>query len=151
LLDSLQVFFNFFLRRALYVLGRVVHGARCPWGEMSVGRVVRGVSCPWGEMFVGRDVRGANCHGASCPGASCRGASRLGASGPGTKPQDVNMDQTGMRKSNILLRQFSKRAVRLQKRCLVFFTVCICHHGSRVHWQGIQEVHFMFRRFIKDV
>jgi hypothetical protein len=63
---------------------RVVRGASCPWGEMSVGRNVHGAKCPWGEMSVGRVVRGARCHGASCPGASCPGASCLGASGPGT-------------------------------------------------------------------
>jgi hypothetical protein len=40
---------------------RVVHGASCLWGEMSVGRNVRGVKCPWGEMSVGRNVRGAKC------------------------------------------------------------------------------------------
>jgi hypothetical protein len=71
-------------------LGRIVHGANCPWGDLSVGRIVRGAKCPWGEMSVGRVVRGArchgaSCHGASCPGASCPGASCLGASGPGTK------------------------------------------------------------------
>jgi hypothetical protein len=47
-------------------MGRIVHGASCPWGELSVGRVVRGVKCPggdcpWGEMSVGRNVRGAKC------------------------------------------------------------------------------------------
>jgi hypothetical protein len=42
-------------------MGRVVRGAKCPWGEMSVGRIVRGAKCPWGEMSVGRNVRGANC------------------------------------------------------------------------------------------
>jgi hypothetical protein len=77
-------------------MGRVVRGASCPWGEMSVGRNVRGANCPWGEMSVGRDVRGAKClwgemsvgrnvRGARCHGASCRGASCLGASGPGTE------------------------------------------------------------------
>ncbi len=60
-------------------MGRVVHGASCPWGEMSVGRDVRGAKCPWGEVSVGRNVRGARCRGVSCRGASC-----LGASGPGT-------------------------------------------------------------------
>ncbi len=59
-------------------MGRVVHGASCPWGELSVGRTVRGANCPWGELSVGRIVRGASCpwgelsmgqtvHGANCP------------------------------------------------------------------------------------
>jgi hypothetical protein len=26
-------------------MGRVVHGASCPWGELSMGRVVYGASC----------------------------------------------------------------------------------------------------------
>jgi hypothetical protein len=38
-----------------------------------MGRVVRGAKCPWGEMSVGRVVLGASCPGASCPGASCLG------------------------------------------------------------------------------
>jgi hypothetical protein len=42
-------------------MGRDVHGANCPWGELFVGRIVRGVSCPWGELSVGRNVRGASC------------------------------------------------------------------------------------------
>ncbi len=57
---------------------RVVHGASCPWGELSVGRTVRGANCPWGELSVGRTVHGASCpwgelyvgravHGANCP------------------------------------------------------------------------------------
>jgi hypothetical protein len=37
-------------------MGRVVRGAKCPWGEMSVGRNVHGAKYPWGEMSVGRDV-----------------------------------------------------------------------------------------------
>jgi hypothetical protein len=57
------------------VMGRVVHGASCPWGELSLGRVVRGASCPWGELFLGRVVPWASCPGASCPGASFDGAS----------------------------------------------------------------------------
>ncbi len=44
-----------------------------------MGRIVRGARCPWGEMSMGRNVRGARRRGASCRGASC-----LGASGPGT-------------------------------------------------------------------
>jgi hypothetical protein len=62
-------------------MGQVVHGASCPWGELSKGRVVHGASCPWGELSVGRVVYGASCRGASfdVSGASC-----LGASGPGT-------------------------------------------------------------------
>jgi hypothetical protein len=42
-------------------MGRVVHGASCPWGELSVERNVHGASCPWGEMSVGQNVRGAKC------------------------------------------------------------------------------------------
>jgi hypothetical protein len=42
-------------------MGRVVRGAKCPWGEMSVRRIVRGANCPWGELSVGRNVRGAKC------------------------------------------------------------------------------------------
>jgi hypothetical protein len=59
-------------------MGWVVHGARCPWGELSVGQIVRGANCPWGGMSVGRNVRGAKCpwgelsvgrivRGAKCP------------------------------------------------------------------------------------
>jgi hypothetical protein len=43
------------------LVGRVVHGASCPWGEMSVGQNVCGANCPWGELSMGRDVRGAKC------------------------------------------------------------------------------------------
>jgi hypothetical protein len=60
-------------------MGRVVHGASCPWasclwgelavgqlsmgrtfceGELSVGRTVHGANCPWGELSVGRVVVG---------------------------------------------------------------------------------------------
>jgi hypothetical protein len=50
-------------------MGRDVHGANCPWGELSVGRIVHGremsvgravhgANCPWGELSVGRDVVG---------------------------------------------------------------------------------------------
>jgi hypothetical protein len=35
------------------VMGRVVHGASCPWGELSMGRVVHGASCLWGELSWG--------------------------------------------------------------------------------------------------
>jgi hypothetical protein len=47
-------------------MGRVVHGASCPWGEMFLARVVmervvHGANCPWGEMSVGRAVYGAKC------------------------------------------------------------------------------------------
>jgi hypothetical protein len=54
-------------------MGRVVHGASCPWGELSLGRVVHGASCPWGELsmwrvLMGRVVRGASLDGASGPG-----------------------------------------------------------------------------------
>jgi hypothetical protein len=57
-------------------MGRVVYGASCPWGELSVGR-----------LSVGRTVRGASCREASCrgtsfDGASFDGASFDGASGP---------------------------------------------------------------------
>jgi hypothetical protein len=70
-------------------MGRVVRGAKCLWGELSVGQDVRGAKCLWGEMSVGRNVRGARCRGASCHGAgfhvaSCPRASCLGASVPGT-------------------------------------------------------------------
>jgi hypothetical protein len=49
-----------------------------------MGRHVHGASCPWGELSVGRIVRGASCRGTSFCAASCRGASFDGASGPGT-------------------------------------------------------------------
>jgi hypothetical protein len=48
-------------------MGRVVHGASCPWGELSLGRVVHGASCPWGELSMGRVVPGVSFDGASCP------------------------------------------------------------------------------------
>jgi hypothetical protein len=60
-------------------LGRVVPGASCPWGELSMGRVDHGASCLWGEMSMGRDVVGRVLMGRVVQGASC-----LGASGPGT-------------------------------------------------------------------
>ncbi len=53
------------------VMGRVVHGASCPWGELSLGRVVPWASCPWGELSMGRVVPGASYRGASFDGASC--------------------------------------------------------------------------------
>jgi hypothetical protein len=53
------------------VIGRVVHGASCPWGELSLGRVVHGASCPWGGFSMGWFVYGASCRGASFDGASC--------------------------------------------------------------------------------
>jgi hypothetical protein len=34
-------------------MGRAVHGASCPWGELSMGRAVFEVSCPWGEVSMG--------------------------------------------------------------------------------------------------
>ncbi len=37
-------------------MGRVVPGASCPWGELSMGQVVPGASCPR-----------ASFDGASCP------------------------------------------------------------------------------------
>jgi hypothetical protein len=55
-------------------MGRVVDGASCPWGELSMGRVVHGASCLWGELFLGRVVLcpcGSSCRGASFDGASC--------------------------------------------------------------------------------
>jgi hypothetical protein len=58
--------------------GRIVYGARCLWGEMSMGRAVRWASCPWGELSMGRAVMGASCHGASSHGASLDGAICLG-------------------------------------------------------------------------
>jgi hypothetical protein len=73
-------------------MGRVVHGASCPCGELSVGRAVHGVKCPWGEMSVGRAVRGANCPwgelslGRTVPGANCPwGELSLGQTVPGAK------------------------------------------------------------------
>jgi hypothetical protein len=77
-LKCVCMFSNFFLTVYIHTMGRVIHGASCPWGEMSMGRVVRGVSCPWGELSVGRDVRWARCpwdemsvgrnvRGAKCP------------------------------------------------------------------------------------
>ncbi len=39
-------------------MGRVVHGASCPWGELSMGRVFPGASCPWGVLSMGRVVLG---------------------------------------------------------------------------------------------
>jgi hypothetical protein len=60
-------------------MGRVVHGASCPWGELSLGRVVHGASCLWGELSMGRVVVGR-----VLMGRVVRGASYLGASGPGT-------------------------------------------------------------------
>jgi hypothetical protein len=33
---------------------QVVHGASCPWGEMSLGQNVRGAKYPWGEMSWGK-------------------------------------------------------------------------------------------------
>jgi hypothetical protein len=49
-------------------MGRVVHGASCPWGEFSTGRVFHRVSCPWNEFSMGQNDCTAKCHGASCPG-----------------------------------------------------------------------------------
>jgi hypothetical protein len=46
----------------------LVHGASCPWGEMSMERVIHGASfvcgasCPLGELSMVRVV-----HGVSCP------------------------------------------------------------------------------------
>ena len=38
-------------------VGRDVHGAKRPWGEMSMGEMsFHGAKCPWGEMSVGRKV-----------------------------------------------------------------------------------------------
>ncbi len=48
-------------------MGRVVCGAICLWGELSVGRTARGEKClvgravRRGELSVGQTVRGANC------------------------------------------------------------------------------------------
>jgi hypothetical protein len=67
------------------VRGRNVHGAKCPWGELSMGLVVHGASCPWGKLSLGRDVVRRVLMGRVVHGASC-----LGASGPGTpKLSDV--------------------------------------------------------------
>jgi hypothetical protein len=35
-------------------MGRVVRGASCPWGELSVGRTVHGMNCSWGEFRWGK-------------------------------------------------------------------------------------------------
>ncbi len=78
-------------------VGRVVHGASCPWGELSLGRAVPGASCPWGELSMGRVVPGASCLwgemtvgrvvvGRVVVGRVVRGASFDGESGPVWKP-----------------------------------------------------------------
>jgi hypothetical protein len=45
-------------------MGRVVYGASCLWGELTVGRVVVG------RILIGRVVRGASFDGASGPGTT---------------------------------------------------------------------------------
>jgi hypothetical protein len=61
-------------------VGRAVHGTSCLWGELSMVRAVHGANCPWGELSMGRAVHGASSRGASSRGASCHGASLDGAS-----------------------------------------------------------------------
>jgi hypothetical protein len=36
-----------------------------------MGRVVPGASCLWGELSMGRNDYGTKCHGASLDGVSC--------------------------------------------------------------------------------
>jgi hypothetical protein len=40
-------------------------------GRDLMGRIVNGASCPWGELSMGRNDCGASCCGASFDGASC--------------------------------------------------------------------------------
>jgi hypothetical protein len=54
-------------------MGRAVHGAKCRWGELSVRRNVRGAKCPLGELSMGRTVRGTNCPCGELSWASCHG------------------------------------------------------------------------------
>ncbi len=58
-------------------IGRVVHGASCPWGELSMGRVVYRASCLWGELTVGRVVVGPVLIGRVVRGASFEGTGEL--------------------------------------------------------------------------
>ncbi len=43
------------------VMGRSVHGASCLWGELSMGQAVHGASCPWGKLSMGQAVLRASC------------------------------------------------------------------------------------------
>jgi hypothetical protein len=54
-------------------MGRDVHGASCPWGQLSMGPVVHGASCPWAEFSMGRDVVGRVLMGRVVRGASFDG------------------------------------------------------------------------------
>jgi hypothetical protein len=67
-------------------MGRVVHGASCPWGKLSVGQAVHG------ELSMGPAVHKASSHGASCHRASSHGASCHGASSHGASCQGANFD-----------------------------------------------------------
>jgi hypothetical protein len=42
-----------------------------------MGRTVHGANYPWGELSMGRTVHGASCHGASCRGASFDGMGQV--------------------------------------------------------------------------
>jgi hypothetical protein len=41
-------------------MGRAVHGASCPWGELSMGRAVMG-RVVMGRVSMGRVVRESHC------------------------------------------------------------------------------------------
>jgi hypothetical protein len=48
------------------VIGQVVLGAKCPWGELSVGQNIceaniLGKKCPWVEMSVDQYICQAKC------------------------------------------------------------------------------------------
>jgi hypothetical protein len=68
------------------VMGRYVHGASCPWGEMSwggelsMGQIVPGVSCQWGKLSIRRNAYGVKCHRETFDGAGFDGMSCLGIS-----------------------------------------------------------------------
>ncbi len=114
-------------------MGRVFHGASCPWGELSVRRTVHGVNCPWGALSVGRTVRGANCPwgemsmGRTVRGASCRGASCPGTGGPRDQWNCVWM-QWDCRLSTlyIMQSQVSHPSTSSLSRCAVApFSMCV--------------------------
>jgi hypothetical protein len=82
-------------------MGRVVHGASCPCGELSLGQVVHGASGPWGKLSMGRNDCGARCRGVSLDGASFDGAS-----GPGTLvPTRITTNPRKKRRKNLLQRK----------------------------------------------
>jgi hypothetical protein len=91
-------------------MGRVVHEASCPWGELSwgelsMGLVVPGASCPWGELSMGRVVVWR-----VLMGRVVRGTSFDGASDPGTTYSDCSEDS---------LHPISQIGVRIQSIQLV--------------------------------